>query len=122
MDINANPGVNQGAALRQVLRHAAAAAAQEGDAEAAPLMNDVALMVETIATQSAIERFRMTEDEKRQARQRENRNKDIEKKRLQKKAVARANELKKADEEAAARKKEDDPLLKMIEESRVVKA
>lgn len=122
MDINANPGVNQGAALRQVLRRAAAAAAQEGDAEAAPLMNDVALMVETIATQSAIERFRMTEDEKRQARQRENRNKDIEKKRLQKKAVARANELKKADEEAAARKKEDDPLLKMIEESRVVKA
>ena len=90
MNVNANAK----AALRQILKQAAANVPQGEDDEVAPLMGDIALVVETIAAESAVKRFRPTEEERRQERQRGIRNKDAEKKRLLKKELAKKEEEK----------------------------
>ena len=90
MNVNANPA----AAMRQVPKQVAVSALQAEDAEAAPLMGDVALVVETLAAESAVKRFTPTEEERRQARLREGRNRDAEKKRMLKKELAKEEEEK----------------------------
>ena len=90
MNVNANPT----ASMRQVLKQVALSAPQGENGEAAPLMGDVALAVETLAAESAVKRFTPTEEERRQARLREGRNRDAEKKRLLKKELAKEEEEK----------------------------
>ena len=90
VNVNANPK----AVPRQALKQVAANAPQGGNPEAAPLMGDVALVVETLAAESAVKRFTPTEEERRQARLRESRNRDAEKKRLLKKEIAKEEEEK----------------------------
>ena len=90
MNVNANPT----AMPRQVLKQDAVNVPQGENTEVAPLMNDVALVVETLAAESAVKRFTPTEEERRQARLRESRNRDAEKKRLLKKEIAKEEEEK----------------------------
>lgn len=90
MNVNANPT----AVPRQALKQDAVNAPQGENTEVAPLMNDVALVVDTLATEAAVKRFTPTEEERRQARLRQSRNRDAEKKRMLKKELAKEEEEK----------------------------
>lgn len=99
MEVN----VDRSAVLRQAqMKTGIEALMGNGEAETAPLMSDVALVVETIATEAAIKRFTPTEEDRRQERLRENRNKEAEQKRLVKKDIAKKEEEKQLAEEFAA--------------------
>lgn len=83
MNVNPNPMT----ALQQAQVQSMIESTLNTDGELTPLMGDVALVVETMATEAAIKRFTPTEEERQQERQREIRDKEDRKKSLESKAL-----------------------------------